>query len=333
MKPAVLFIVGAGRSGSTLLERLIADRGGVVAVGELRFLWERGVGQDQSCSCRMRFSECPFWGEVMAEVRRDVGGDERLASLAAARSRVDRNRYIPLMHLARLRSNDFERSYGDFASLTAALYASIARVSGNRLVLDSSKDPSYAHLLSTLPAIDVAFVNLVRDARAVAHSWRRPKARPEIHWERAEMDLWSCRKAATDWNTKYLVTGALKGVVGDRVLTLRYENLAQDPNSALTLIGQHLAKLGMDPAGLTVPMSTRAAKPPTPGEPCPTGPSLYHTVSGNPIRFESASPVVRVDDEWRASMPWRDRLAVAAITAPLLAHHRIAVARGFDNPR
>lgn len=322
MSPQVLFIVGAGRSGSTLLERLIADRGDVAAVGELRFVWERSVGQDQSCSCRSTFGECPFWTSVMNEVQSDVGGNERLAALASVRSQVDRMRYIPYMHVPALRPTEYARSYDQFASLILAVYRAIDRVGGHRVILDSSKDPSYAHFLSTLAGIDVAFVNLVRDARAVAHSWRRAKVRPEIQWEQAEMDIWPYSKAATDWSMKYLLSSGLKGVTRHRVLTLRYENLVRDPESALSLIGSHLEGLGIDSAGLT------------PAGPTPVaGTSLYHTVSGNPIRFEAAAPVVREDDEWRRAMPRRNQLEVAALTAPLLAHHRFAVARGLPAPK
>jgi len=323
MRPQVLFIVGAGRSGSTLLERLIADHGDVAAVGELRFLWERGVGQDQRCSCRSTFAECAFWTSVMSEVESDVGGAERLAGLASTRSHVDRIRYIPFMHIEALRPAAYARSYDKFASLITAVYRAIDRVGDHRLILDSSKDPSYAHFLSTLPGIDVAFVNLVRDARAVAHSWRRAKTRPEIHWAQAEMDVWPYSKAATDWCYKYVQSSALKQVARRRVLTIRYENLVKDHKSALPLIGSHLARLGMDGAGLG----------PASLVPLQAGTSCYHTVSGNPIRFETAPPVVREDDEWRWAMPRRNQLAVAAITAPLLAHHRLAVARGLPTPK
>jgi hypothetical protein len=318
VRPKVLYIVGAGRSGSTLLERLISDRGDVAAVGELLFLWDRGLAQDQSCSCEQPFTECPFWSKIMADLGSVVGGRERLVSLASTRSRVDRNRYVPQMHLARTRSHSYAKDYRAFESLLGGLYRTISKVSGDRLILDSSKAPSYAHLLSTSSEIDVAFINLVRDSRAVAYSWRRAKVRPEIRWERTDMDVWPYAKAATDWNTKYLLSTLLKLVARKRVLTLRYETVVKDPDSALALIGAHLATNGIQHPALAVgPQSVR--------------PSIYHTVSGNPIRFDKSSPVVVVDDEWRSAMPRKNRIAVAAMTGPFLAHHRIAVARG--NPK
>ena len=37
------FVGGFGRSGSTLLERVVAELPGVCALGEVLHLWERGV--------------------------------------------------------------------------------------------------------------------------------------------------------------------------------------------------------------------------------------------------------------------------------------------------
>jgi hypothetical protein len=38
----VLSIVGAGRSGTTVLASILGEVGGFASAGELRWLWERG---------------------------------------------------------------------------------------------------------------------------------------------------------------------------------------------------------------------------------------------------------------------------------------------------
>src|SRR4051812_39799023 len=63
--PTVLYVAGAGRSGSTLLERLIAEKNDFFAVGELYYLWERGYERNELCSCGEPFHDCPFWQEVL----------------------------------------------------------------------------------------------------------------------------------------------------------------------------------------------------------------------------------------------------------------------------
>ena len=41
-----------------------------------------------------------------------------------------------------------------------------------------------------------------------------------------------------------------------------------------------------------------------------------HTVAGNPLRFRRGPLEIRLDDEWRRSMPAADRRAVTLLTWP-----------------
>ena len=90
----VVFIGGFGRSGSTLLERMLGCLDGVVTLGEVGHLWQRGIVNDESCACGQPFSRCPFWSEVG---QRAFGG---WTSVDAARvldlkDKVDRQRRMP----------------------------------------------------------------------------------------------------------------------------------------------------------------------------------------------------------------------------------------------
>ncbi len=92
----VLYLGGLGRSGSTLIERLIGQLPGVCPVGELVHLWERGITAGERCGCGEPFRECPFWQQVGKAA---FGGwDEvEVSRVAALRARVDRNRFIPAL--------------------------------------------------------------------------------------------------------------------------------------------------------------------------------------------------------------------------------------------
>ena len=64
--------------------------------------------------------------------------------------------------------------------LVEQLYRGIARSTGARLIVDSSKEPHYSWILRQATDLDVRFLHLVRDPRAVAMSWRRPRAEPGL---------------------------------------------------------------------------------------------------------------------------------------------------------
>src|SRR3712207_4624499 len=99
--PTVLYLGGLGRSGTTVLERVLGELPGACSVGELVHLWQRGVLDDETCGCGEPFSRCPFWSEVG---RRAFGGwDPALAArMEELRPRVDRTRFIPKLIAPRL---------------------------------------------------------------------------------------------------------------------------------------------------------------------------------------------------------------------------------------
>ena len=70
-KIRILYVSGAGRSGSTLLELMLGQINGFTAAGELRHFWERGVLKNQLCSCGRHFDDCSFWQEVAAAIESD----------------------------------------------------------------------------------------------------------------------------------------------------------------------------------------------------------------------------------------------------------------------
>jgi len=60
----LVYIGGSGRSGSTLLERMLSCVPGFWPVGELVFIWERGLRRNDLCSCGARFRDCEYWVQV-----------------------------------------------------------------------------------------------------------------------------------------------------------------------------------------------------------------------------------------------------------------------------
>ena len=60
----VLYLGGLGRSGTTLVERLLGELPSVCALGEVVHLWQRDVLNDERCGCGAKFSACTFWKRV-----------------------------------------------------------------------------------------------------------------------------------------------------------------------------------------------------------------------------------------------------------------------------
>ncbi|HWC11865.1 MAG TPA: sulfotransferase [Acidimicrobiales bacterium] len=295
MRPPVLYIAGTGRSGSTLLAGLLGGLDGHVAVGELRYVWSRALAEDHLCQCGARFRSCPFWTEVFGQA---FGGFDRARprEVAGLAGRVDRIRHIPRLAVPALRGPAFRSDLAALEDVLRRLYTAVLTVSGGSVVVDSSKDPSYAYVLCASPSLDVSLVHLIRDSRAVAHSWTRQRVRPEIHWKTEYMRRRPPFLTARRWVEYHLVLELLERRV-PRSLRVRYEDLAADPEAVVARV-----------AGLT---GGRPGPPPT---------GAAHSVAGNPVRFEGPQPV-RPDMAWVEEMAPDDRRLVTAVTAPLLARY------------
>ncbi len=147
----------------------------------------------------------------------------------------------------------------------------------------------------------------MRDSRAVAFSWmRRQKRRPEFTASNEVFPQFKPSVAAMVWDVTYASTLMMRRPRRDRVLDMRYETFARRPDDTIDSVARFIGSLGFPSLG--------AQEPDAPLE-------RYHSVAGNPMRFDRSRPVISVDEEWRARMGPRDRAVVTALTAPFLAHH------------
>jgi hypothetical protein len=293
-----------------VLELLLASMPGFVAAGELRHLWQRGVVENQLCGCGQPFHDCPFWSEVG---RRAFGGwdvdDGR--EVVALQRRVDRFRHLPLQ-LAPGLWPPFRRQLDAYAERTARVYEALAEVSGADVVVDSSKAPGFAVIVGRIPGGRVHLIHLVRDSRGVAYSWRRKVRRPETGERGPDMPTYGPARIALEW----VLWNAVFELLGRRTgrTRARYETLIEHPSSELQRIAQ----------GAGGDLGALAGEPVLGGEDV----GIHHTVSGNRVRFHKGPLELRVDDEWKTSMPPRDRAIVTLMTWPMLfAYRRLSRAR------
>ncbi|WFE56500.1 sulfotransferase [Micromonospora sp. WMMD712] len=307
----VLYLAGSGRSGSTLVTTVLGQYPGVFAAGELRYLWQRGEVENRPCGCGRPLRDCPLWRAVRRELP-----VERAATIAAGLRGRLRMRGLPALLRRHRRGDRPVPAHPDDAAL-AGLYAAVARHTGARVVVDSSKLPPYGALVAALPGIDLRVLHLVRDPRATAFSWRRRRgldgdADPELM---SRPPVWKAALLWLVWNT---VTVRLWG---DRApggyLRVRYEDLTADPEPTLRRIA---AFAGVDPDG--GPFSGPATVRLTP----------THSVAGNPSRHRTGPVPITADVQWRRDLSRWSYTLVTALTAAGLRRFGYPWRRGRPDP-
>jgi hypothetical protein len=300
----VVFIGASSRSGSTLLDRILGSHPEFVSTGELRRIWDRGLVQNQPCGCGSLFRLCPFWTQVLETAFPSLN-DSDLKEIAYAKQQVESRRSVFRLMLHLERSGKYGKHFMRYAAAMTDLLTAIARVSGKRTIVDSSKMAMHGFFLNRLNAVDLYFIHLVRDSRGVTHSMQRKKQM----FSGTEESRWMSTKkpvaSALDWN---LMNGMLRllSTVCVRTLLIRYEDLVTQTENCINEI---LMWLG-EPMRQSIKFQNQTIEL-----------QMNHTVSGNPMRFQTGATRIQPDFEWRSS-DCNQRRLVTALTWPFLWMYR-----------
>jgi hypothetical protein len=302
----VLFIAGTGRSGSTLVDCMLGQLDGFFAAGEMRYLWRRGLMQNRLCGCGVPVKSCPVWRRVLLGDD-SVAGRPDPSTMEAEQRRATRARRLPRLLLMGHRSRGESACARDVVDELSRVYQALAAETGARVIVDSSKLPTYGRLLQRCPGLDVTVVHLVRDPRATAFSWQRWRALPDPVDE-PWMQRQSPARSAVLWLLWNTVTELFWGRrrSEQRYVRLRYEDLVRDPqgvvNTLLRLVDEPARLLPRTADGSLLLQQT-------------------HTAAGNPSRLGTGALRLVTDSEWRQSMSRRHRLLVTCLTLPALRRY------------
>jgi hypothetical protein len=298
----VLYIAGMGRSGSTLLDRLLGHSPGYVSTAELYRIWHAGFLENRHCGCGKHIRSCEFWNDVAQEA---FGGWDNVDPTEPGRAwaAICRLRDFPHLWMPSACFRGEKENIAILERYWTPLYRAIQKVSGSQIVVDSSKSPSGAFFLNRNPNLEIYILHLIRDSRAVAYSFQRTKAPDgaDLQNERALiMPPW---KSSILWNISNAMAERLRDF-NPRYLRLRYWELIQRPRQTLEEIGRFVGL----PVDTSMLVGENKAKL-----------SASHTMGGNPDRFKNGEIPLQMDVEWRQKMPWTTRAFVSALTLPWLS--------------
>ena len=188
----------------------------------------------------------------------------------------------------------------------AKLYAAIEKVSDGRMIVDSSKIPTYSMVLR-LAGVQQSVVHLVRDSRGVVHSWRKEIQRTDATVDPDVMH----RYGAVPASLRYLFYNGATHLLrraGQPYLRVRYEDLVAEPAVTLKAVVA-FAGLELSPA-VSADLARRTVTL-----------RRSHTVDGNPMRMRVGTTDIVVDDAWRERLPAVVRRTVGVLTWPLLRRY------------
>ncbi|MFF5205596.1 sulfotransferase [Streptosporangium sp. NPDC000396] len=292
----ILCITGWCRNGSTIIGNILNEIPGFFHVGELHFLWKNSAGRgvNSLCGCGEVLTGCPIWSKIIPLGMPEGVSLEDFADTVIRRQRACvRTRHTWRVLDRGLHCDDIR----EHADLMTRTYHAIAERTGSRVIVDTTKIPGEAALLPRLEGVTPYYVHLVRDPRAVAHSWREPKQ---------YVYAMSSSMSTAYWHGFNLASQAITRRHPGRSLFLRYERFIADPAGTIDAL---LRFCDADPDAN--PVRDRTVELHT-----------NHTVTGNPDRFRTGVTVIRDrDDSWKTGLSVSAKLAAATLSWPLFRRY------------
>jgi len=296
----VVYIMGHGYSGSTLLTFLLSTHPQIATIGELGIApqakEEFGRPEEYFCSCRTPVRDCGFWQRVSSEMTQrghpfdvwDADLDFRVPDGGIADVLLRAVQRGPVLETARdlgLQIVPRARRQRDrIVSRISSLAEIVLRIKGCDVFLDSSKRPERATLMQRSGLFDLRVIHLVRDGRAVSwSSMKHLKIGPE---EAARS--WLADNRGSEHARRYFPAG--------HWMSLRYEDLCADPDGTLRRIHAF--------AGIPSRNGFHNFR------------AVDHHIIGNEMRLSSTSEI-RLDESWKRALTPEQMTTIDRLVAPL----------------
>lgn len=212
-KVKLIYLLGAGRSGTTLLATVLNTHDKIISTGEMHQFKEHLNGL-KTCSCGKKLNQCDFWKEVTIDFGNEIAEELDYCE------RMEKHKNIPLLLL----TNKKDKRY---LKTQERIFQKILKDKENISILDSSKYISRYLLLSKSKKFNVKGVYVVRDVRGVINSFQKKVQTPKNPI------------STILYYSLINLFGQIVCWLDSKVIKVKYEDFVQDPINQLSVIYQH----------------------------------------------------------------------------------------------
>lgn len=302
----IIYIAGYGRSGSTLLEKLLHCQPAVCATGELANFFKLYGSSTSLCSCGETTLHCPVWSRVAESLLSNGYPVEEYPTY----SKIQKKHEALWTHHGSL----FSKNNKTYSNLMCSFFDAVAQSldTEKSVLIDSSKTayatPYRPVAISQLGKYRLRVIHLVRDCRGVAWSVKKGLNRKLEAGEKKGNTTLPVTRAMLGWAYGNMAAGRLKYHLDkDSYYLMRYEDLVENPVQSLKQLESFL-HMNLDHS---INIAQKANE--RSGCELPT----MHQLTGNRMRFNSRM-VIRPDFNWKTKSNRLTSLWLKAMLFPLM---------------
>lgn len=287
----VVLLIGSGRSGSTLIDRILNLDENIIGVGELLNLNTKIF--HNYCSCGEPVIDCPFWSQVIGHLKWDEEDYRKLEEYRSIFENPKRG------YVFRVDNHHESENFGEYLDMKFKIYESISKASGGKIIFDSSKSPQRALNLSKHKELDLKIIYLMRDPRGTIWSFKKNFQKNLKAGIQKDMKGRSLLKSIYSWlaiNSRAFST--LRKITAP-TLYVSYEDFCQNPENQITRILEFITESN---TGQSIDLQNTATE-------------LNHAIAGNRLRMQKEI-IIKKDTAWETNLSFLQKTIIYLFTLP-----------------
>jgi len=162
----ILYIMGTGRSATTIQEVLLANNPDMIGIGEFTHFFHDGLIQHSDCACGKTVDICNFWSPIIQQAqwqKQQVGTLNELFGSIASHKNF-------LFHYMQGIDSDAMEQYSQH---NRHLFEAVASTSNTHYIIDSSKYAGRALALARLFPASVSIICMTRSPEGLLTAFRK----------------------------------------------------------------------------------------------------------------------------------------------------------------
>lgn len=290
----LIYVASNGRSGSTLLEMLIDTHPQCFSLGEFQMLPSELEQDNQPCGCGSKVSSCQFWSQIYSENKALLDGGIINKYRSGERNSGKAFRLDEVLNTVfdRPMKQHDSSTYGyDNFRVLASVYRKLSSEGVTHLV-DASKDPYRLKWLALSGYFNISVLHIIKEPQAMVYSFSKGQ---DSYFQTMYFTL----RMTLRWIVENYVIAKIiqKHVPKNKSLTIRYEELAENPDGVMNRVFRLVSLTASD---LSLSKASHES----------------HAISGNAMRFKSKE--ISVDRKWEKEMGALPKGLVLLLTAPFM---------------
>lgn len=234
----IVYIVGAGHSGTTIFDLLVGANEDCFSCGELLNMLD-GYREKGYCSCNVELCQCEFWSQVVKNWKNITKLSEKDITEFAKMDRI-------YSHPKKLRAwlsailPRYTTQHRRYLKILQELVNQVFIVSGVNVICDSSKSP--VRLMQLIKAIEceIQAIHLVKEPYSVIASMLRKNNSSDNTKYKNKSFKSNPIRTAIWWTVINIMAEVAIRVKNLEYSRVRYEELVTSPEVSLCLVSQDL---------------------------------------------------------------------------------------------